>query len=70
KRLRAGLPPDWRVGDKTGTGDNATANVVAILRPPGRAPILAALYMTGSDSTPAARDAAHAAIGRLIAATL
>ena len=29
-RLRAGLPSDWIVGDKTGTGENGTANDVAI----------------------------------------
>ncbi len=34
KRLRAGLPAGWQVGDKTGTGDNGTYNDVAILRPP------------------------------------
>ncbi|WP_335645541.1 class A beta-lactamase [Methylobacterium durans] len=69
KRLRAGLPQDWAVGDKTGSGDNATANVVAILRPPGRAPLVAAIYLTGSISTAEERDAAHAEIGRLVAVT-
>jgi beta-lactamase class A len=66
KRLRAGLPASWQVGDKTGSGANGTANVVAIVRPPARAPLLAAVYMTGTTATDAARDAAHAEIGRLI----
>ena len=39
KRLRAGLPPSWRIGDKTGSGDHGTANTIAILRPPSRAPL-------------------------------
>lgn len=69
KRIRAGLPADWRVGDKTGTGDYGTANVVAILRPPGRAPILAAVYLTQSTSTLEARNAAHRDVGALIAET-
>ncbi|KQT73570.1 class A beta-lactamase [Methylobacterium sp. Leaf465] len=69
KRLRAGLPADWGVGDKTGSGAYGTANVVALLRPPARAPLVAAIYLTGSDTTSEARDAAHAAIGRVIAAT-
>ena len=30
KRLRAGLPTDWRVGDKTGSGDNGTDNDIAV----------------------------------------
>ena len=69
-RLRAGLPAAWAVGDKTGSGDNGTSNVVAILRPPGRAPILAAVFMTGSEASPQARDAGHAEIGRILADVL
>jgi beta-lactamase class A len=67
KRLRAGLPADWGIGDKTGSGAYGTANVVALLRPPARAPLVTAVYITGSDATSEARDAAHAAIGRVIA---
>ncbi len=33
---RRHLPADWRVGDKTGSGSNGTANDVAIALPPGR----------------------------------
>ncbi|WP_331327064.1 class A beta-lactamase [Methylobacterium fujisawaense] len=68
KRLRAGLPPGWIAGDKTGSGDNGTVNDVAILRPPGRAPILAAVYVTESTASPDTCAAAYAEIGRLIAA--
>ena len=50
-----------------GSGAYGTANVVALLRPPARAPLVAAVYITGSDATSEARDAAHAAIGRVIA---
>lgn len=67
-RLRAGLPPGWRVGDKTGTGDRGTANDVAILFPPAAAPILAAVYLTGTTGTAEQRNAAIAEVGRLIAA--
>jgi beta-lactamase class A len=67
KRLRAGVPSTWVVGDKTGSGDHGTTNVVAILRPPARAPILAAVYMTAMPGPAEARDAAHAEIGRLVA---
>ena len=67
KRLRAGLPAGWQVGDKTGTGDNGTYNDVAILRPPGRAPLFAAVYLTGATAPAAACEAVHAEIGRLIA---
>jgi beta-lactamase class A len=67
KRLRAGLPPSWRVGDKTGSGDNGSTDCIAILRPPGRAPLLAAVYFTGSTASTEARNAVHKEIGALIA---
>jgi beta-lactamase class A len=67
KRLRAGLPPSWGIGDKTGSGDHGTANVVAIIRPPGRTPLIAAVYYTESDSSMDARNAIHKEIGRIIA---
>ncbi|MFC5069878.1 class A beta-lactamase [Flaviflagellibacter deserti] len=47
-RIRAGVPKDWIVGDKTGTGDKATSNDVAVLWPPGREPVLLTVYFTGS----------------------
>jgi beta-lactamase class A len=69
KRLRAGLPPSWRVGDKTGSGDNGTANTIAILWPPDRAPILAAVYHTGSSASVDGRNAVHKEVGSIIANT-
>jgi len=68
-RLRAGLPPSWRVGDKTGSGDNGAANDIAILRPPGRGPIFAAVYYTGSSAPMDARNRVHKDIGGIIADT-
>jgi beta-lactamase class A len=67
-RLRAGLPAEWTVGDKTGTGDRGTVNDVAILRPPGRGPILVAAYYTGSRVPLKDRSAVLAEVGRLVAA--
>ncbi len=65
-KLRAGLPPTWRAGDKTGSGARGTMNDVAILRPPGRAPILVAAFLTGSKASWTDREAAFAEIGRLL----
>lgn len=69
ERLRAGLPADWRVGDKTGTwnGEHNATNDVAIAWPPGRAPIVIACYLSESAVDGPARNAAHAEIGRTIA---
>ncbi len=70
RRLRAGLPADWRVGDKTGTGNNGTANDVAIAFPPGRAPILITAYSPESTIPDDARNAVIAEAGRLAVAGL
>jgi beta-lactamase class A len=66
-RLRAGLPDGWTVGDKTGTGAHGSTNDIGILWPPGRAPILAAAYFTGSDAPLARRETALADVGRALA---
>jgi beta-lactamase class A len=44
KRLRAVFPLDWIAGDRPGTGIEAETNDYAIVRPPGRAPLLVAAY--------------------------
>ena len=69
KRLRAGLPPSWRIGDKTGSGDHGSTNTIAILWPPERAPIIATVYYTESSAPMDARNAIHKEIGALIAET-
>ena len=71
KRIRAGVPKTWRTGDKTGSGENGTANDVAISWPPNRAPILVAAYLTGAvKASPDARNAVHAEIGKLVATAM
>ena len=65
-RLRAGIPRGWTAGDKTGTaGDNA--GDVALLRPPGRAPIVVASYYDVPGRTVASREAVLKAVGALVA---
>lgn len=72
RRLRAGLPRDWRTGDKTGTGraEGTTnkCNDVAITFPPGRAPIVIAAYFDSGEYTPqveARHEAVLAQVGRI-----
>ncbi|GGP27195.1 class A beta-lactamase [Silvimonas amylolytica] len=65
-KLRAGLPADWKVGDKTGSGDNGASNDVAIIRPPQRAPILVSSYYVGSTAEADAINGAHAEVGRIV----
>ncbi|WP_067562878.1 class A beta-lactamase [Nocardia acidivorans] len=40
KRVRAGVPADWTVADKTGTGDYGAALDAAIVWPPNHAPVV------------------------------
>jgi beta-lactamase class A len=67
KRLRAGLPSTWQIGDKTGTGENGARGDVAIARPPNREPILIAVYTVESHAPDDKINEAFAAIGKLVA---
>jgi beta-lactamase class A len=66
-RLRAGLPGDWAVGDKTGSGEFGTTNDVGVIWPPGRAPIVVTIYFTESKAALEQRIAVLASVGRAIA---
>jgi beta-lactamase class A len=70
RRLRAGLPAGWRVGDKTGTGAQGSTNDVAVAWPTGRAPIVIAAYLTATRADDSARDAALASVARAVARKL
>ena len=75
KRLRAGLPADWRTGNKTGTGraEGTTnkCNDVAITFPPKRDPIIIAVYFDSGEYTAqveARHEAVVAEVGKVAAA--
>jgi beta-lactamase class A len=67
-RLRAGLAKDWRVGDKTGSGDRGTANDIAVTWPPNNAPIVITAYLTGATVTTAQQNATLASVARAVSA--
>ncbi len=69
KRLRAGVPNGWRVGDKTGSGGNNATNDIAVIWPPSRAPIIVTAYYIGSPASADKRDAVLAEVGRLASAS-
>ncbi|WP_306361690.1 class A beta-lactamase [Nocardia sp. CC227C] len=50
KRIRAGVPADWTVGDKTGSPAYGGALDVAVAWPPGLAPIVIAVLTTKSEA--------------------
>jgi beta-lactamase class A len=65
QRLQAGLPKDWRVGDKTGT-NQTDSNDIGVIWPPKRAPILVAAYLAESQASSQTKDATIAAVGKLV----
>ena len=70
ERLRAGLPRDWHIGDKTGTGDHAATNDVAVAWPPHRRPVLITVFMVDSPRPLAERNRAMAEIARALTSNL
>jgi beta-lactamase class A len=69
EKIRAGVPVDWKVADKTGSGGNGSTNTIAVMWPPARerAPIVIAVYFTQS---PKLRNDVVAAAARAVAAAL
>ena len=68
RRLRAGLPGGWRTGDKTGSGGRRATNDVAVVWPPGRAPMVVAAFYVDGPAADDARNAVLADVGRVAAA--
>jgi beta-lactamase class A len=67
RRLRGGMPADWIVGDKTGSGGKNTHDV-AVVWPKDRKPmIVTAYYNNGNGETSAARGDVLMEVGRAVA---
>ncbi|NUS06478.1 MAG: class A beta-lactamase [Nonomuraea sp.] len=69
-RVKAGLPKGWRLAHKTGTGNYGRAHDVAVVWPPGAAPLVLAVMTdrSGYDTPPKEKLIAEAT--RLIVAEL
>lgn len=68
-RIRAGVPAGWTVADKTGTCGRGSYNDVGLVQPPGRPPMLLAIYMAGGGLEGAAAEAIHARITKALLAS-
>ncbi|PDS80345.1 class A beta-lactamase [Rhizobium sp. L43] len=66
ERLRAGLPAEWKVGDKTGTGPNGSLGDIAVIWPPDRGPIVAAVYIAEATAPVKDLNPVFAEVGRMI----
>jgi beta-lactamase class A len=70
KRIRAGVPDGWSVADKTGSGDYGTANDIGLAWPPGKPPVVLAIYFTQSTKQASWRDDVVAAAAGIVAEAL
>ena len=68
--IRAGVDPSWRVADKTGTASYGVRNDIAVVTPPGRAPIVLVVMTSRADPGAEPSDALVAAATRAAVAEL
>jgi beta-lactamase class A len=68
--IRAGVPKDWQVGDKTGRSWNGVTNDVAVLYPPNGARIFVAIYTVAPSVSDEKRSEIVANVARGIIAAL
>ncbi|WP_413756457.1 class A beta-lactamase [Streptomyces sp. MMBL 11-3] len=69
-RFRKGLPADWALGDKTGTGSYGTSNDVGVAWTPDGAPVVLAVLSTKPDPDAPKDDELVARAAELLAAAL
>ncbi|WP_321880086.1 class A beta-lactamase [Paraburkholderia bannensis] len=64
-RLRAVLPAQWQAADRPGTSVEEQTNDYALVRPPGRAPLLVAAYYDAPGVSMEAREAVLREAGKV-----
>ncbi|MFD7770820.1 class A beta-lactamase [Streptomyces sp. NPDC059787] len=69
-KLRAGLPSDWTVAEKTAGGKYGTNHDVGVVRPPGRAPLVMAVLTTKREPDAAPDNPLIAETAALLAGAL
>lgn len=69
-RIRAAVPADWQVADKTGAGDYGTVNDIGVAWPQTGAPIVMAIYFTQTVKEAPMRNDVVAAAARIAVTAL
>jgi beta-lactamase class A len=67
ERIQAGVPKDWLVADKTGSGSYGTVNDIGIVWAPGTMPVVMAIYFTLPDKDAKTRNDVVAAAAQIVA---
>lgn len=70
QRIRAGVPQEWIVADKTGTGNYGTLNDIAIAWPPKSAPLVISIMSSKATQDAEYNQALLAEAAAYVAATL
>jgi beta-lactamase class A len=66
KRLRAGLPSGWKVGDKTGNNGRDQTNDIAVIWPPRRKPLFVSAFHDRGSANDDVRSAVLADVARAV----
>ena len=64
-RIRAGVPAGWRVANKPGTSANGATNDIAVVWPPGRRPMVMAIYVNAPSVPRANGESTIARVARI-----
>ena len=68
--LRAGLPRDWQIADKSGAGGHGSRSIIAVVWPPKRSAVIVAIYITQTAASMSASNQAVSRIGSALAKAL
>jgi Beta-lactamase class A len=68
--LRASLPSDWQIADKTGAGGYGSRSIVAAIWPPSKQPLVVGIYITQTKASMQASNQAIARIGAVLKETV
>ena len=64
--LRASLPSDWKIADKTGGGGYGSRSIVAVIWPPSMEPLVIGIYITQTKASLKASNQSIARIGMVL----
>nr|WP_030070015.1 class A beta-lactamase [Halomonas alkaliantarctica] len=64
--FRAAMPFDWVIADRTGAGGYGSRSITAIIWPPEQVPMVVVFYITETEASFDARNAAIASLGKVI----
>ncbi|EPD96442.1 hypothetical protein HMPREF1486_01041 [Streptomyces sp. HPH0547] len=70
KLIRAGVPDDWKVSDKSGAGRYASRSDIAVVRPPGKAPIVVSVMSKRTEEDASYDDRLVSEAATVVADTL